>query len=146
MQNLVISKVTAFRPMALVLMSLLLTGLAACGGTKVYTIDKTVVHQGNIYNLSNVQRIGSRIEGTMPDGGSIDMAGMDKKGLNAALDENEHLMVTTVIELDDRDMVYERRRVEKYSDYSKMVKDFESAQKKISKFMADKKKTQLKLS
>jgi hypothetical protein len=42
-------------------------------------------------------------------------------------------------------MVYERRQVKKYSDYSKMASRLDGAMKDISKFMADGKKTQLKL-
>ena len=42
-------------------------------------------------------------------------------------------------------MVYQRIRVSKYSEYSNMIKKFERAQRDVTRFMADKKKTQLKL-
>ena len=42
--------------------------LGGCGSTKVYTADKTIVYNGDLYNMGNVQRIGSRIEGQTSDG------------------------------------------------------------------------------
>jgi len=47
--------------------------------------------------------------------------------------------------LDSQELIYERRNVTKYSEYSSMVKKFESAGKKVASFMANKKSTQLKL-
>ena len=119
--------------------------LGGCGSTKVYTADKTIVYNGDLYNMGNVQRIGSRIEGQTSDGTTIDMKNMDKKAVEGALKENGELMVTMAVEMDDQEMVYMRTRVDRYSDYSKMKKRFDGAMKDISRFMADKKKTQLKL-
>jgi hypothetical protein len=42
-------------------------------------------------------------------------------------------------------MVYQRKKISKYSEYSSMLKRFERANSDINKFLADKKKTQLKL-
>lgn len=119
--------------------------LGGCGGTKVYTADKTIVYNGNLYNLANVQRIGSRVEGRLADGTTVNMKSMDKKAVEGLLKENGETMVSTFVEMDDKEMLYQRSRVKRYSDYSKMVKRLEGAQKDIAKFMADKKKTQLKL-
>jgi len=122
-----------------------LLALGGCGSTKVYTADKTVVYKSNLYNLANVQRIGSRVEANLADGSTVNMTNMDKKGVEAVLKENGEVMVSMVVELDDQDMVYLRTRVSRYSDYNKMKKRFDGAQQDITKFMADKKKTQLKL-
>jgi hypothetical protein len=119
--------------------------LAGCGSTKVYTADKTILYNGSLYNLGNVQHIGTRVEGNLPDGQVIDLRNKDKKAIDAALSENSPLMVSAVFELDGRDMIYQRARIKSYSDYSKMVKRFDRAQSDIARFMADKKKTQLKL-
>ena len=119
--------------------------LGGCGSTKVYTADKTIVYNGNLYNLANVQRIGSRVEGRLADGTTVNMKGMDKKAVEALLKENGETMVSTFVEMDDQEMLYQRSRVKRYSDYSKMVKRLDGAQRDIAKFMADKKKTQLKL-
>jgi hypothetical protein len=73
------------------------------------------------------------------------MRGMSKKDVEALLKQSSPIQVVTAIDMDDRQLVYERRNVTKYSQYSSMVKKFESAAKKVSKFMADKKATQLKL-
>ena len=128
---------------------LLLAGIVALPGcfssTKVYTNDKTLVYKGDLYNLSNVQKLGYRVEGTLPNGDKVNMKQMDKKEINGLLDEHESFQVTTFVEMDDKEMVYENRRVDSYSDVSKMTKNIESAMSKIQKFMANKKSRQLKL-
>lgn len=123
----------------------LMLALAACGSTKVYTADKTIVYNGAIFNVSNVQRISSRSEAELPNGQTVNLRGMDRNGIEALLDEHGSMVVTNVVEMDTQEMVYQRAKVEKYSQYSKMAKNFDSAQKNITKFVADKKKTQLKL-
>ena len=128
---------------------LLLAGIVALPGcfssTKVYTNDKTLVYKGDLYNLSNVQKLGYRVEGTLPNGDKVNMKQMDKKEINRLLDEHESFQVTSFVEMDDREMVYESRRVDSYSNVSKITKNIESAMSKIQKFMANKKSRQLKL-
>ena len=128
---------------------LLLAGIVALPGcfssSKVYTNDKTLVYKGDLYNLANVQKLGSRVEGTLPNGDKVNMKQMDKKEINRLLDEHESFQVTSFVEMDDREMVYESRRVDSYSDVSKITKNIESAMSKIQKFMANKKSRQLKL-
>lgn len=122
-----------------------MVALAACGGTKVYNADKTIVYRDNLYNMSNVQRIGSREEAKLPSGEVVNIRGMEKKELEALIKQNEKILVTMIIELDDREIVYLRANVDRYSEYSQMSKRFERALKDITKFMGDKKKTQLRL-
>ena len=132
----------------LTIMILLVTVIALPGcisKTKVYTADKTLVYGSSIYNLSNVQRLGSRVEGTLPDGSRIDLERVDKSGINDLLREHSSFVVSTYIELDDKDFTYQRSEVDRYSDFSKIVKNQDSAMDKIRKFMANKKSTQLKL-
>jgi hypothetical protein len=119
--------------------------LAGCGSTKVYTAEKTLVYKDAIYNLSDVQQMGSRIDGQAADGSTVNMRSLDKKGVEKLLKDNPGMVVTTLVVMDDKEMVYERRQVKKYSDYSKMASRLDGAMKDITKFMADGKKTQLKL-
>jgi hypothetical protein len=128
--------------------SFLLAGMLAlggCGSTKVYTADKTIVYRENIYNMGNVQRIGSRIDGQLADGTTVKMTNLDKKGVEDVLKDNGEVTVSMVVEMDAQEMVYLQTRVSKYSDYNKMKGRFDSALKDITNFMGDKKKTQLKL-
>ena len=127
------------------LLALVVLSLSGCGSTKVYNASKTVVYNNSTYNLSNVQRIGSRVEGTLPSGDKVQLQQIDKKGFNALLDENNFVQVTAYIELDDKDFVYRNKQVKSYSDYSKILKSQSSAMDSINKFMANKKSTQLKL-
>jgi hypothetical protein len=136
---------TSYRLVSVILLSALLSLLAACGSTKVYTADKTVVHKGSIYNLGNVSKIGTRIDGQLPDGEVVSMTNMDRKEVESLLDEHDEILVSTVFDLDEQEMVYQRVRVDSWRSYSQVVSSFESASKKMTRFMADKKDTQLKL-
>lgn len=129
------------------LLTILLVGvlLVGCGSTKVYTADKTVVYRGTLYNLSNVQKIGSRIEAIPPSGTAINMRTLDKKGQETVFKDNDEVTVSMVVEMDQEDLVYLNSRMTKYSDYKKAADRFEDALEDINDFMADKKKTQLKL-
>jgi hypothetical protein len=134
------------KPLGVILMLLCMLALVGCfSSTKVYQTDKTIAYDGSLYNMSNVQKIEGRIEGRLPNGDTRNMKGMSKKEVNALLDEGSPIMVTTAIDMDSQELVYERRSVSKYSEFSKMVNKFESAGKDVSKFMANKKSTQLKL-
>jgi len=120
--------------------------MAGCfSSTKVYNADKNIVYKGDIYNMANVQRISPRVEGKLSNGDVKNMKNMDKKAVQALLDESSPIMVSMIVEMDDREMVYERRSISKYSQFSSMKKNFEKAMKRINKFMANKKTTQLKL-
>lgn len=120
--------------------------IAGCvSTTKVSTAQKSVTYKGDLYNVSNVQKIASRIEGLTPEGETINMKGMDKKDAGALLDEHSSLIVSTVFDMDDQELVYQRSKVTSASQFSKMVSNFERAGNNINKFMANKKSTQLKL-
>jgi len=119
--------------------------LAGCGSTKVYTTEKTIVYRGTLYNLSNVQKIGSRVEATLPDSSKVNMRTLDKNAQEKLFKDNKSVTVAMIIELDSNEMVYSNASMQKYSDYTKAAKRLDGALNDINKFMADKKKTQLKL-
>jgi hypothetical protein len=131
--------------LAVFLLAVCVLSLAGCGSTKVYNTQKTLTYKGDLYNVSNVQRISPRVEGKLPNGDVRTMRGMDKKSVEALLNENSPIMVSMLVEMDSQEMVYERRSISKYSEFSSMYKNFEKAMGRINKFMANKKSTQLKL-
>jgi hypothetical protein len=137
--------ITNAKRLAVFLLAVCVLSLAGCGSTKVYTAQKTVTYKGALYNMGNVQRVAPRIEGRLPNGDVRNMAGMDKNAVEALLDEGSPIMVSMVVEMDSQEMVYERKSISKYSEFSSMKKSFEKATEKINKFMANKKSTQLKL-
>lgn len=139
------SHLSLIKRLGVFLLLISMLSLSGCGSTKVYNASKTVVYNGSTYNLSNVQRIGSRVEGTLPSGDKVQLERIDKKGFNALLDDNKFIQVTTFMELDDKEFVYRNKQVKSYSDFSKMLKSQESGMNSINKFMANKKSTQLKL-
>jgi hypothetical protein len=133
------------RYLVVFLLALSVLSMAGCGSTKVYTAQKSIVYRGEIYNLGNIQKVGSRVEGKLPNGDVVNMRNMDKKAVEALLKESSPITLSAIVELDQQDMVYRRGPMTKYSEYSSTMKSFDRAMKDISKFMADKKKTQLKL-
>jgi hypothetical protein len=140
------SGLTYAKYLAVFLLVACVLSLAGCGGTtKVYNTQKTIVYKGDIYNMSNVQRISPRMEGKLSNGDVKNMKGMDKKAVQALLDENSPVIVSMVVEMDKQEMLYERRSISKYSEFSSMKNNFEKAMGRINKFMANKKSTQLKL-
>lgn len=129
----------------LLVLAVFTVALAGCGSTKVYTADKTIVYKGSLYNMANVQHLGPAIEGKLPDGSTVGMGTMDKKAVESLLKENKSVLVTTSVQMDEQSMPYQTATVKRYSDYSKLAKNLDGAMQDINKFMADKKKTQLKL-
>lgn len=127
------------------LLGLCMIALIGCGGTKVYTIDKTVTYRDEMYNMSTVQKIAAREEAKLADGSVVNIRNKDKKAMQAMFKENGEMLISMLVEMDQQEMVYLRMNVDNYSDYSRMKKKFDSAMKDISKFMGDKKATQLKL-
>lgn len=136
------SKRSELRLLALALTVLM---LSACGSTKVYTNDKTVVYKGDIYNVSAVKQIDSSVTAKLADGSTVDLTQADKKKVQSVLKANGPAYVTMKFNLDSGELVYRAKSVNKYSDYSKMRSDFDSANKQIIQLMGDKKKRQLKL-
>ena len=128
---------------ASVLSMLLLAGCIS--SSKVYNNDKNVVYRGTMYNLANVKQIKSTITGKTESDEEINLTNADRKAVEALLDKESSVFVRMAFQFDDQEMLYRASDVEKWSQYSKMKKSFESAGKDISSLMANKKKIQLKL-
>jgi len=130
--------------LAMSVLSMLL--LAGCiSSSRSYNNDKNVVYKGTMYNLANVQQTRGVITGKLDDGKEVKLNDANRKQIEAYLDQNSSMFVKMAFEFDDQELVYRADTVEKWSEYSKMKKSFESAGKQIGKLMADKKKIQLKL-
>lgn len=128
-----------------ILLGLSMALLIACGGTKVYNVDKTIIYRDALYNMSTVRQVSGREEAKPQNGDMVQIRNKDKKELEKFFKENPDTMVTMIFDLDDQEMIYLRMQVKNYSEYSRLKKRFDSALKDITKFMGDKKATQLKL-
>ncbi len=124
---------------------LIAASLVGCGSTKVYTADKTVVYKDSVYNVSNVKVFTVKNEAVLADKSAVSLKGMDKKGFTALLDKEKQVFVRQGFQLDSDELLYQAANVDSWSAYSKMTSRLESAQKNLTKFLGDKKKTQLKL-
>jgi len=84
--------------LAVFLLAVCILSLMGCGGTtKVYNTDKTILYKGDLYNMRNVQRISPQVNGKLPNGDVKDMKGMDKKAIQALLDESSPIMVSMIV-------------------------------------------------
>ena len=131
--------------MRLLALSACVLMLSGCGGTKVYNNDKTVVYRDNIYNVSTVRQIGTEVTAKLADDSVVDLTHADKRKVQDLLKESSPVFVTMKFDLDSDEIIYRAKSVSKYSEYSRMKSDFDSANKKIVKLMGDKKQMQLKL-
>ena len=132
------------RALALTASVLTILLLTACGSTKVYNNDKTVVYRDAVYNISKVKQINSKISGKLADDSSVDLRGADRKQIEAYLAQGP-MYVRMAFGLDEQEMLYRASSITKYTEYSSMLKSFESAGKQITSLMGNKKKMQLKL-
>ena len=132
-------------PFTLLLTLAIALMLTACGSTKVYNTDKTMVFRGTMYNLSTVQAFSTRIEATLPGGETRDVSNADKSTIESLLDQHNQFSAKSFIIMDQQNVLYEARIIDRYKDFSKMANNLEGAGKDISKFMAHKSKTQLTL-
>ena len=130
---------------ATVLLVFAMAIMVGCGGTKVYTVDKTITYRDAMYNMSTVQKISGREEAKLEDGTVVQLRNKDKKEVEKLFKENDEVLVSMIVDMDEQEMVYLRMNVEKYSDYKRLKSRFDKALKDITKFMGDKKDTQLNL-
>ena len=119
--------------------------LVGCGSTKVINADKTLVVHDTVYNISDVKQFGSTSEAVIDGGDNIDLRGSDKKRIKALVEQYGSLFVKQTMQLDDMEVVYQSKSIDSWSDYNKMAKSFDSANKKLRKFLGDPKKMQLEL-
>lgn len=134
-----------FRTALIALVALLPLLLTGCGGTKVYSVQKSVMYNGNLYNVSNVKVISSSVKAKLSDGAELNLERADKKAFNQYVEKYGPLPVRMVIVMDDQELVYFASATGSFSDFDKRRKSFSKARESVGKFMADKKKTQLKL-
>jgi len=126
----------------------LLVGVSMLGcfsSTKVVTADKSISYNGSLYNASNVKVFTPRTDAVISSTETTSLNQVTKDQFNAILKQHNPLTVRQVIDMDQRELVYQTKSVKSWSDYQKMSDQFQSAVKQITKFMADADETQLKL-
>jgi hypothetical protein len=139
---MILASTNRFGVAAVVLAALLLVG---CGSTKVYTADKTVVYQESVYNVSNVKVFTRRSTGQLADQSIVNLANVDEAGFMVLLARSPSIRVRQGFMLDEVEMLYHQGTVSSWKEFRKLNKRFNSASKDLNKFLANSKKTQLKL-
>lgn len=113
--------------------------------TKVVTADKSISYNGSLYNASNVKVFTPRTDAVISSTETVSLNQITKDQFNAMLKQHNPLTVRQVIAMDQSELVYQTKSVKSWSDFQDMNEKFQSAQKQITKFMADGDETQLKL-
>jgi hypothetical protein len=106
---------------------------------------KTVSYNGTMYNVSNITKTSSRVDGKAGENEIVGLRSIDKPAFESYVKEHGSIIVTTVIVFDEDEMVYKNTRVSKYNDLQKVIKSLDSAMDQIAKFMGKKKASLLKL-
>ncbi len=75
----------------------------------------------------------------------VDLMNIDEDGFQALLLQSPTIFVRQLYLVDEDEMVYQEMLVSSWKEFKTMDKRFKSASKKLNKFLADSKKTQLKL-
>jgi hypothetical protein len=135
----------SLRVLQLTVVGLISALLVACGSTKVVTAEKTIVYNGSLYTMARVESVSGKLEATTPDGDSIDVMPLDKSDVRDLLKRHGSVTLRSAIMLDERELLYEQQAVDSYRGFSRIKGNLESALTRVQKFMADAKKTQLKL-
>jgi hypothetical protein len=133
------------RTLLMVFTIIAVLAVSACGSTKVYNNDKTVVYNGAIYNLSKVTQIEAMTTAKLSDTETVSLKGANRKQVETYLEQFGTIYVRMAFQLDDREMLYRASSVSKWNEYSKMQKSFQNAEKQITSLLGNKKKMQLKL-
>ena len=96
-----------------------------CGGTKVYNVDKTITYRDAMYNMSNVQKISGREEARLADGTVVNLRNKDKKAVEKVFKENDEVLVSMIVDMDQQEMLYLRMNVEKYAEYKDALEEID---------------------
>jgi len=146
MLHALLSHKSAARRITGMLLAIATLGLTTgCGSTKVYTPEKSVEFSGSIYNVSDVRQISTRLEGVTAGNDVISLDSYNGKQFEALLLEKGPVTVRSVIALDDKEIVYQQQQVDRKRDFDRMQDAIKGAYKNLTRFMADPRKTQLKL-
>jgi len=111
----------------------------------VSAADKVISYKGNTFNVENVTKVSSRVEGEAGDEAIVGVRSLTKKQFNSYVDKAGSVVVTTFIEFDSDQLVYQKVGVTKYGDFQNVVDQLDKALKQITKFMGRKKGGVLKL-
>ncbi|MEM1080045.1 MAG: hypothetical protein AAGH65_00535 [Pseudomonadota bacterium] len=128
-----------------VLMVVLLIGITACGSRQPSVAEKSIVYQGNIYNVSAVKQISSTGDVMLSSGGTRDISSIDRSDFSDIAGDDDRVDVRLVFNMDEIEIVYREGYVEGWGDFRRLKNDWEDAQDDIQDFIADRKDIQLEL-
>ena len=130
----------------LLLLGVICVVATGCGSTtKVYDARKTIVYGDQMYNVTDTKQFSATVEGSLPDGKTVDLKNADKKKIQELLKQYEKIPVRMAFHFDDKVLVYREVTVTSWREFDSPQSDFQRAGKKITQMMEDERSTQLKL-
>lgn len=127
-------------------MILIAFALSGCGGTRVMTAQKSIVFEGNIYNVAAVREVRPVEEIILPDGTVRNLAQIDDREIRDLFDTHGSLRVRFSVMLDETELRYAYGQVERERQLRQIERRFDDAMEDIQRFLAHRTQTQLELS
>jgi hypothetical protein len=119
---------------------------AGCGSTtKVYEARKTVVYNGQMYNVTDTKQFTTTIDGSLSEGQTVDLKTADKKQVQDLLKKQDGIGVKMAFHFDDKELVYTDTTVKSWSEYDRKRSSFEKAAKQVKDLMQKDNATQVTL-
>ncbi len=119
--------------------------VALGAATAATAADKVISFKGENYNVANVTKTSSRVEAEAGDEQIVGARDLTKKQFNTYVKKAGTVVVTTFIEFDDDEMVYQKVGVTSFGDFQNILDKLDKTMKDIAKFMGRKKGGVLKL-
>ena len=142
-QNVSLS--VAWRVLVACLIGALAVSLTACGSTKVYEARKTIVYQGEMYNVTDTKKFTAVVQGQLPSGQAVDLAQAERKQVERLVDENGPIPVRLFFTLDDVELLYREVQVARWNDLRGVRDKFDRAAKEIAELMRKENASQINL-
>ena len=118
---------------------------AGCGSTKVYEARKTVVYNGQMFNITDTKQFTTTIDGRLPDGGNVNLKTSDKKQIQDMLKKQGGIGVRMAFHFDDKELVYTDSTVKSWGEYDRKLNSFEKAARQVKDLMQKDSATQVTL-
>jgi hypothetical protein len=111
----------------------------------VYEARKTVVYNGQMYNVTDTKQFTTTVAGRLPDGQTVDLKNSDKKQVEDLLKKQGGMAVKMAFHFDDKELVYTDSTVKTWSEYDRKRDSFDRAAKQIKDLMQKDSATQVTL-
>lgn len=126
------------KTLAAIYLAFALFALAGCGGgtTRGVTMDKTIAHKGGIFNMSQTQHVGGKVEARAGGNGEwTDVTAMKSKDFEAWMKGKSNIEARSFVAFDDFQLPLENKSIEKAGQIEDMQKYVNKRMNDVNDFM-----------